>query len=62
MSNLLHYQSFFFQESKMDIIIQIYLNELRSLHTESEMFVRIFRTLKNKYDLTLCRAPDKKIK
>ncbi len=29
---------------------------LRSLHAESEIFVRIFRTLKNKYDLTLCQS------
>ncbi len=29
---------------------------LRSLHTESEIFVRNFRTLKNKYDLTLCQS------
>ncbi len=30
--------------------------ELRPLHTESKFFVRNFRTLKNKYDLTLCQS------
>ncbi len=29
---------------------------LRSLHTESEVFIRNFRKLKNKYDLTLCQS------
>ncbi len=29
---------------------------LRSLHTESENFVRNFHTLKNKYNLTLCQS------
>ncbi len=28
----------------------------RSLHTESEIFIWNFRTLKNKYDLTLCQS------
>ncbi len=28
----------------------------RSLHTESEMFIRNFLTLKNKYDLMLCQS------
>jgi len=32
------------------------LDVLRSLHTESEIHVRNFRTLKNKYDLTLCQS------
>ncbi len=32
------------------------LQALRSLHTESKIFVRIFRRLKNKYDLTLCQS------
>ncbi len=27
-----------------------------SAHTESEIFIRNFRTLKNKYDLTLCQS------
>ncbi len=26
------------------------------MHTESESFVQNFRTLKNKYDLTLCQS------
>ncbi len=30
--------------------------ELRSLHTQSEILVLNFRTLKNKYDLTLCQS------
>ncbi len=34
----------------------IYLHDYRSLHTESEIFVRNFCTLKNKYDLTLCQS------
>ncbi len=29
---------------------------LRSLHTESEIIVRIFCILKNKYDLKLCQS------
>ncbi len=29
---------------------------LRYLHTESEIFVQIFCTLKNKYDLVLCQS------
>ncbi len=30
--------------------------DLRSLHTESDIFVRNVRTLTNKYDLTLCQS------
>ncbi len=32
------------------------VSALRPLHTESEMFVQKIRTLKNKYDLTLCQS------
>ncbi len=28
----------------------------RSLHTESDIFIRNVRTLKNKYDLSLCQS------
>ncbi len=51
-----------FQENIINVhvsllqITKCHFAYLRSLHTQSEIFVRNFRTLKNKYDLTLCQS------
>ncbi len=45
-----------FKKSEVDQPLASGVDKLRSLHTESEIFVRNVCKLKNKYDLRFCQS------